>query len=151
MDRDLDLMTSTAEHVARKRPSWLVAGLACLTIGMGAVVVGEPWTWMTDGLWPWSGSFSYNSDAGPTEAYITHPDGRTETFHAESLAEAHAWMDRRNEELKESYGINTKIAVGRVLSPVGAGLFATGGGILVWRSGRYLRRRLRGDGATTTA
>jgi hypothetical protein len=124
----------------------LAIGLLCLALGTAAVVVGVPWTWLEEGGWPWSGSISYDVGSGYVEATILHPDGRVEVFQAATEGEALAWVQRRNEELKDVYHLDEKIAAGRVLGPLGFGLIAVGGGVLVWRLVKTVGRRRSGNG-----
>jgi hypothetical protein len=48
---------------------------------------------------------SHEVGSGYVEGRITHPDGRDEVFRAATEDGAVAWMERRNEELKDTYGL----------------------------------------------
>lgn len=138
-------MISTRNEKGRWRAHWPAIGAVCLALGMAAIVVGVPWTWLTDENWPWTETISH-TDSG-VEVEISHPAGRTEVFRATTEAEANAWRERRDRELMHTYHLDTRIAAGRVLSPLGFGLAAAGCGILVWRPARVVRRRRSHDTA----
>lgn len=144
-------MTPTAERVKRRPAPSLVLGLLSLVLGIAAVVVGVPWTWLEHDGWPWTDTITHDAASGHVEVAIAHPDGRTEVHQTATEAEALAWMDQRNGELKVAYNLEEKITAGRVLGPLGFVLFASGSGMLIWRSVSVTdRRRLRaGDTATS--
>lgn len=132
-------MVSTEQKAQRRRPRWTAIGLLVLSLGMAAIVVGVPWTWLSEGNWPWSNTVSQTPSG--VEVTVTHPDGRNEVFRAATRQEADTWMERRNEDLKRTYHLNERIAAGRVMGPVGSGLVVIGGGILVWRTVRAVGRK----------
>jgi hypothetical protein len=104
--------------------------VACLAIGLVAVAAGLPQTWLADGGWPWTASVS--DSGGAARAEIVHADGRVETS-AGSRAEVDAWLASRQAELKRQYGIDDRIAAGRVGIGAGLVLLIAGGILLIGR------------------
>jgi hypothetical protein len=147
----LNPVTLTPERTKATRPNWAAIGIVCLILGAAAIVMGGLWTSMEHDGWPWTGGLSDHVGSGYVEGTIAHPDGRVEVFRAATEDEVYAWMDRRNEELKHSYQLDDQIAAGHVLSPLGFGLVAVGGGVLIWGSAGAFRRRRTGTSTTASS
>lgn len=130
-----------------KRRTWLIVGLLTVLLGAVAFVSSAPLIMLEDTGWPWHTSISETTD-GPTSAQVVEPNGETSTFTG-SRAETEDWLDRKESDLRDTYGITTKIAVGRVLSNLGLVLLALGIAILVWRL-IARRRAQRSPGRTDT-
>jgi hypothetical protein len=100
---------------------------AALTIvlGVAAFVFGASLLMLRDGGWPWHASIGGPAGVGATTAEIIDEDGTAYRFTG-SPTEAQHWLDRKQDELKNAHGIPTKIAIGRVLQPVGLALILLG-------------------------
>ena len=100
---------------------------AALTIALGvaAFLVGASLLMLRDGGWPWHASIGGPAGVGASTAEIIDEDGTAYRFTG-SPTDAQHWLDRKQDELKVAHGIPTKIAVGRVLQPVGPALMLLG-------------------------
>jgi hypothetical protein len=110
-----------------QRPATAAVAIA---VGLVALIVGTSLVMLRDGGWPWHTSIS--DSVGTTTVDITDEDGTAYRFTGSS-ADAQHWLDRKQDELKNAHGIHTKIAVGRVLQPVGLALVLVGLARLLWR------------------
>ena len=115
---------------------------AALTIALGvaAFLVGASLLMLRDGGWPWHASIGGPAGGGATTAEIIDEDGTAYRFTG-SPTDAQHWLDRKQDELKVAHGIPTKIAVGRVLQPVGLALMLLGVARLVWLLATVRRAR----------
>lgn len=123
---------------------------AALAIGLGlvALFVGASLLMLRDGGWPWHASIGGPVGVGSTSAEIIDEDGTAYRFTGSSTDAQH-WLNRKQEELKDAHGISTKIAVGRVLQPVGLVLVLFGVARLLWRVAAVRRARNAAEGAGT--
>ena len=103
-----------------------------VVLGVAALLVGASLLMLRDGGWPWHASITGSAGNGSTTAEVIDEDGSAYRFTGSS-AEAQHWLDRKQDELKDAHGIPTKIAVGRVLRPVGLVLVLLGLTRLLWR------------------
>lgn len=101
-----------------------------------------PLTMLEDMGWPWNASVRTEVGVG-SSARLIHDDGKVETF-AGTEEEVDAWMARREDELKKAYGLDRKIAAGKVLAMTGLVLLVAGVGSLLW----WLTTRLRDRSVT---
>jgi hypothetical protein len=106
---------------------------AAVTIALGlvALLVGASLVMLRDGHWPWHASISNSVGVGSTTVEILDEDGTAYRFTGSSTDAQH-WLDRKQDELKKAHGIPTKIAVGRVLQPIGLALVLVGLARLFW-------------------
>jgi hypothetical protein len=102
-----------------------VSAALVIVLGVVVLVVGASLLMLRDGGWPWHAGIGGPAGAGTTIAEIVEEDGTLHRFSG-SPAETQAWLDRTQEELKDAYGIPTKIAAGWVLAPVGLTLMVLG-------------------------
>jgi hypothetical protein len=109
-----------------------VTAAVAIAVGLVALIVGTSLVMLRDGGWPWHASISDSVGIGTTTVDITDEDGTVYRFTGSS-ADAQHWLDRKQDELKDAHGIHTKIAVGRVLQPVGLALVLVGLARLLWR------------------
>jgi hypothetical protein len=118
---------------------------AALTIALGvaAFLVGASLLMLRDGGWPWHASIGGPAGIGATTAEIIDEDGTAYRFTG-SPTDAQHWLDRKQDELKVAHGIPAKIAVGRVLQPVGLALTLLGLARLVWLLATVRRARSAG-------
>jgi hypothetical protein len=107
-----------------QRPATAAVAIA---LGLVALFVGASLVMLRDGGWPWHASISNSVDSGSTTVDITDEDGTAYRFTGSST-EAQHWLDNKQDELKKAHGIPTKIAVGRVLQPIGLAVLAVGDG-----------------------
>jgi hypothetical protein len=103
-----------------------------VALGLAALLVGASLLMLRDGGWPWHAGITDSAGIGSTTAEIVDEDGTAYRFTGSST-EAQHWLDRKQDELKDAHGIATKIAVGRVLQPVGLVLVLLGLTRLLWR------------------
>jgi hypothetical protein len=103
-----------------------------IVLGVIALVVGASLLMLRDGGWPWHASIGGPVGVGSTTAHIIDEDGTAYRFTGSSTDAQH-WLDRKQDELKDAHGIPAKIAVGRVLQPVGLALVLLGLAQLLWR------------------
>jgi hypothetical protein len=111
-----------------------------IVLGVVLLVVGASLLTLRDGGWPWHATISSSVAVGSTTAEIIDEDGTAYQFTGSS-AEAQHWLDGKQDELKAAHGIPTKIAVGRVLQPVGLAIVLLGLVRLVWRLTTVRRAR----------
>ena len=109
-------------------------GTAAVAVALGLVTlfVGVSLAMLRDEGWPWHASISGPVGIGSTTAEIIDEDGTAYRFTGSSTDAQH-WLDRKQDELKIAHGIPAKIAVGRVLQPVGLALVLFGLARLSWR------------------
>jgi hypothetical protein len=107
---------------------------AALAIALGAVAlfVSASLLMLRDGSWPWHASITAPVGAGAATAEILDADGTAYRFTGSST-DAQNWLDNEQQRLKEAHGIPAKIAVGRVLQPVGLVLVLLGVARLLWQ------------------
>ncbi len=105
-----------------RRPA--CAALA-IVLGVVALFAGASLLLLRDGGWPWHAGIDGPVGAGSATAEIVEEDGTRYLFTG-SPAEAQDWLDSKQDELKTAHGIPAKIAVGRVLQPVGLALVLVG-------------------------
>lgn len=103
-----------------------------ITLGLVAFFVGASLVMLRDGGWPWHASISDSTGIASTSVEIIDEDGTAYRFTGSSV-DAQNWLDRKQDELKKAHGIPTKIAVGRVLQPIGLALLVVGLARLFWR------------------
>jgi hypothetical protein len=103
-----------------------VSAVLAIALGVVALVVGASLLTLRDGGWPWHAGIG--GTAGTATAEIIDEDGTAYRFSG-TPAEAQTWLDGKQDELKQTHGINAKIAAGRVLQPVGLVLMLLG---LAW-------------------
>jgi hypothetical protein len=122
-------------HIIQRSSSAAIA----IIFGVTALLVAASLLLLRDGGWPWHASMG-GSVGGSTTAEIIDADGTAYQFTG-SLTEAEHWLDRKQDELMDAHGISTKIAVGRVLQPVGLAIVLLGLARLLWRprTGRRAR------------
>ena len=106
---------------------------AAVAVGLGLIVVvlGASLVMLRDGGWPWHATISDSAGAGPATVEILDEDGAAYRFTG-SPAEARTWLDHKQDELKVVHDIPTKIAVGKVLRPIGLALVVVGLARLLW-------------------
>ena len=109
-----------------------VSAALAIVLGVVALFLGAYLLTLRDGGWPWQASIRGPVGAGSTTAEILEEDGTLHRF-VGSPAEAQDWLDSKQDELKDARGIPAKIAVGRVLQPVGLALILLGLAGLLWR------------------
>jgi hypothetical protein len=112
-----------------QRPATAAAAIA---LGLVALFVGASLVMLRDGGWPWHASISNSAGTGSTTVEIVDEDGTAYRFTGLSTDAEH-WLDSKQDELKKAHGIPTKIAVGRVLQPIGLALVLVGLARLFWR------------------
>jgi hypothetical protein len=110
-----------------QRPATAAVAIA---LGLVALFVGASLVMLRDGGWPWHASIS--DSIASTTVEIIDEDGTAYRFTGSSTDAQH-WLDRKQDELKKAHGIPTKIAVGRVLQPIGLALVLAGLARLFWR------------------
>jgi hypothetical protein len=111
-----------------------------IVLGVVALIVSASLLLLRDGGWPWHASIGGPVGIGSTTAEIIDNDGTAYRFTGSSTDAQH-WLDRQQDELKDAHGIPTKIAVGRVLQPVGLALVLLGLARLLWRLATVRRAR----------
>lgn len=126
-----------------QRPA--TAGLT-VTLGLVALLLGTSLVMLRDGGWPWHATIAGPVAGGVTTAEVVDDDGSASQFTGSS-SDAQRWLDQKQEELKTSHHIPTKIAAGRVLQPVGLALVLLG---LVQLFRRLVRVRRTRSTATAT-
>ena len=126
-----------------QRPATAIAAVA---LGLVALFVGASLIMLRDGGWPWHASISDSAGVGSTTVEILDEDGTAYRYTGTSTDARH-WLDRKQDELKKAHGIPTKIAVGRVLQPIGLALVLVGLARLFWRV--VIGRRSRSTVAPT--
>jgi hypothetical protein len=124
-------MTHTSVVDRTRRPSSsLAVGVIALVLGVGALVAGAPLVTLASGGWPWTTTVSEETEPPSATARIVEDDGTVHQF-AGTPPATRAWVADREDQLKESYGIPLKVAVGRALSGVGAALLVLGCAVLL--------------------
>jgi len=123
-----------------QRPAGAVLAIV---LGVVALVAGASLLMLRDGGWPWHAGITATAGAGTATAEIIEADGTAHRFSG-SPADAQAWLDSTQEELKDAHGIPAKIAVGSVLQPAGLALVLLGLARLLWLlvTGRRARSAL---------
>ena len=112
-----------------QRPATAAVAIA---VGLVALFVGASLVMLRDGGWPWHATISDSVGIGSTTVDILDEDGTAYRFTGSSTDAQH-WLDHKQDELKKAHGIPTKIAVGRVLQPIGLALVLVGLARLFWR------------------
>jgi hypothetical protein len=116
-----------------QRPATATAtATVAIALGLVALVAGASLVMLRDGGWPWHASISDSAVVGSATVEILDEDGTAYRFTGSSTDAQH-WLDRKQDELKKAHGIPTKIAVGRVLQPIGLALVLVGLSRLFWR------------------
>jgi hypothetical protein len=126
-----------------QRPATAAVAIA---LGLVALFAGASLTMLRDGGWPWHASISDSAGIGSSTVEIIDEDGTAYRFTGSSTDAQH-WSDRKQDELKKAHGIPAKIAVGRVLQPIGLALVLVGLARLFWRL--VTGRRSRSTAAPT--
>jgi hypothetical protein len=103
-----------------------------IVLGVAVLLAGASLLMLHDGGWPWHASISNSAAVGTTTAQIIDEDGTAYQFTGSST-EAQHWLDSKQDELKDAHGIPMKIAVGRVLQPLGLAMVLLGLARLLWR------------------
>jgi hypothetical protein len=102
-----------------------VGAALAIALGVVALVVGASLLLLRDGGWPWHAAIAATPGAATATAEIIADDGTAYRFSG-SPAQTQAWLDSKQDELKDAHGIPAKIAAGRVLQPVGLVLVLAG-------------------------
>jgi len=111
-----------------QRPAFAVLAIV---LGVVALVAGASLLTLRDGGWPWHAGIAATAGAGTATAEIIEQDGTAHRFSG-TPADAQAWLDNKQDELKDAHDIPAKIAVGRVLRPIGLALVLLGLARLLW-------------------
>jgi hypothetical protein len=112
-----------------QRPASAALGIA---LGVVALFVGASLLMLRDGGWPWHASIGGRVGVGSTTAEILDEDGTLYRFTG-SPAAAQDWLDSKQDELMDAHGISARIAVGRVMQPVGLAFVVLGFVRLLWQ------------------
>ena len=107
------------------------AAAVAVALGLIAVLLGASLVMLRDGGWPWHATVRESAATASTTVEIVDADGAGYRFTG-SPADARTWLDRKQDELKAVHGIPTRIAVGKVLRPIGLALVLIGLARLLW-------------------
>jgi hypothetical protein len=107
-------------------------GLILVVVGLVVAFVGLNRAFVTEVGRPWDVSYG-GPVGGPISGTIAHEDGHVETFTVQNEAELRVFLERRELELTEEYGLRTTALMGKVLL-FGGLAFAALGTVVVFSS-----------------